>query len=91
MNLLFPDEFFILLQLIVKDEDTGLDKSALAHFKYKALAYKFPCFAHIVEDAKKLIDIIVWENTWIRFTSRNEKWQARQGENPYTSWDTATL
>lgn len=72
-NLLFSDDFFILLQVIVKDEDTGLDKSALAHFKYNSLAYKFPGFADIIEDVKKLISIIFWENALIRFTSRNEE------------------
>jgi hypothetical protein len=36
-------------------EDAGLDKSAIAHFKYNALAKKFPGLADIIEDAKKLI------------------------------------
>ncbi len=36
-------------------EDAGLDKSAIAHFKYNALAKKFPDLADIIEDAKKLI------------------------------------
>jgi hypothetical protein len=35
--------------------DAGLDKSAIAHFKFNALAKKFPDLADIIEDAKKLI------------------------------------
>jgi hypothetical protein len=35
--------------------DAGLDHSAIAHFKYNALAKKFPDLADIIEDAKKLI------------------------------------
>jgi hypothetical protein len=36
-------------------KDAGLDESAIAHFKYNALAKKFPGLADIIEDAKKLI------------------------------------
>jgi hypothetical protein len=36
-------------------KDAGLDESAIAHFKYNALAKKFPDLADIIEDAKKLI------------------------------------
>lgn len=35
--------------------DAGLDYSAIAQFKYNALAKKFPDLADIIEDAKKLI------------------------------------
>src|SRR4028119_1251665 len=35
--------------------DAGLDESAIAHFKFNALAKKFPDLADIIEDAKKLI------------------------------------
>ncbi len=36
-------------------QDAGLDKSAIAHWKFNALARKFPDLADIIEDAKKLI------------------------------------
>jgi len=36
-------------------KDAGLNESAIAHFKYNALAKKFPGLADIIEDAKKLI------------------------------------
>src|SRR4028119_72 len=36
-------------------KEAGLDESAIAHFKYNALAKKFPDLADIIEDAKKLI------------------------------------
>lgn len=36
-------------------KDAGLDESALAHWKFNALARKFPDLADIIEDAKKLI------------------------------------
>ena len=36
-------------------QDAGLEKSAIAHFKYNALAKKFPDLADIIEEAKKLI------------------------------------
>jgi hypothetical protein len=36
-------------------KDVGLDESVIAHFKYNALAKKFPGLADIIEDAKKLI------------------------------------
>jgi hypothetical protein len=36
-------------------KDAGLEESAIAHFKYNALAKKFPGLADIIEDAKKLI------------------------------------
>jgi hypothetical protein len=35
--------------------DAGLDKSAIAQWKFNALAKKFPDLADIIEDAKKLI------------------------------------
>jgi hypothetical protein len=35
--------------------EAGLDESAIAHFKFNALAKKFPDLADIIEDAKKLI------------------------------------
>ncbi len=35
--------------------DAGLDESAIAHWKFNALARKFPDLADIIEDAKKLI------------------------------------
>jgi hypothetical protein len=35
--------------------DAGLDESVIAHFKYNALAKKFPNLADIIEDAKKLV------------------------------------
>jgi hypothetical protein len=38
-------------------EEAGLDKSAIAHFKFNALAKKFPDLADIIEDAKKLIGV----------------------------------
>jgi hypothetical protein len=37
--------------------DAGLDSSAIAHFKFNALAKKFPDLADIIEDAKKLIGV----------------------------------
>lgn len=36
-------------------QDAGLDESAIAHWKFNALAKKFPDLADIIEDAKKLI------------------------------------
>lgn len=36
-------------------KDAGLDESAIAHWKFNALARKFPDLADIIEDAKKLI------------------------------------
>jgi hypothetical protein len=36
-------------------KEAGLDESAIAHFKFNALAKKFPDLADIIEDAKKLI------------------------------------
>lgn len=36
-------------------KEAGLDESAIAHFKYNALAKQFPDLADIIEDAKKLI------------------------------------
>ncbi|HEY9671433.1 MAG TPA: hypothetical protein V6D11_08320 [Waterburya sp.] len=36
-------------------QDAGLDESAIAHWKFNALARKFPDLADIIEDAKKLI------------------------------------
>lgn len=36
-------------------KDAGLDESAIAHWKFNALARKFPELADIIEDAKKLI------------------------------------
>ena len=36
-------------------KDAGLDESAIAHWKFNALAKKFPDLADIIEDAKKLI------------------------------------
>ena len=36
-------------------KDAGLDESAIAHWKFNALASKFPDLADIIEDAKKLI------------------------------------
>jgi hypothetical protein len=35
--------------------DAGLDKSAIAQWKFNALAKKLPDLADIIEDAKKLI------------------------------------
>ncbi len=37
--------------------EAGLDESAIAHFKFNALAKKFPDLADIIEDAKKLIGV----------------------------------
>jgi hypothetical protein len=39
--------------------DAGLDKSAIAQWKFNALAKKFPDLADIIEDAKKLIGFSV--------------------------------
>ncbi len=36
-------------------QDAGLDESAIAHWKFNALARKFPDLADVIEDAKKLI------------------------------------
>src|SRR3712207_124893 len=36
-------------------KDAGLDESAIAHWKFNALAEKFPDLADVIEDAKKLI------------------------------------
>jgi len=36
-------------------QDAGLNESAIAHWKFNALARKFPDLADIIEDAKKLI------------------------------------
>ena len=36
-------------------KDAGLDENAIAHWKFNALAKKFPDLADIIEDAKKLI------------------------------------
>jgi hypothetical protein len=36
-------------------KEAGLDESAIAHWKFNALARKFPDLADIIEDAKKLI------------------------------------
>ena len=36
-------------------KEAGLDQSAIAHFKFNALAKKFPDLADIIEDAKRLI------------------------------------
>ena len=41
--------------LVVWLKEAGLDSSAIAHFKFNALAKRFPGLADIVEDAKKLI------------------------------------
>ena len=38
-------------------KEAGLDESAIAHFKFNALAKKFPDLADIIEDAKKLIGV----------------------------------
>jgi hypothetical protein len=36
-------------------KEAGLDEVAIAHFKFNALAKRFPGLADIVEDAKKVI------------------------------------
>lgn len=38
-------------------KETGLDESAIAHFKFNALAKKFPDLTDIIEEAKKLIGV----------------------------------
>ena len=38
-------------------KEAGLDEGAIAHFKFNALAKKFPDLADIIEDAKKLIGV----------------------------------
>jgi hypothetical protein len=38
-------------------KEAGLDESVIAHFKFNALAKKFPDLADIIEDAKKLIGV----------------------------------
>jgi hypothetical protein len=38
--------------LVVWLKEAGLDSSAIAHFKFNALAKRFPGLADIVEDAK---------------------------------------
>jgi hypothetical protein len=54
-----PDALAVAMESIntlsVWLKDAGLDESVIAHFKYNALAKKFPGLADIIEDAKKLI------------------------------------
>jgi hypothetical protein len=38
--------------------EAGLDERAIAHFKFNALAKKFPSLGDIIEDAKKLIGVV---------------------------------
>ena len=45
----------LLNTLSVWLKDAGLDESAIAHWKFNALARKFPDLADIIVDAKKLI------------------------------------